>query len=135
MNDVRLNNAALERMIRGTPERLSAVMREVGELVAGDIKTSYGTSPPGRTYRRGSVSHVASRPGYAPNVDTGTLRASVRWEMVGRYTVMIYTGVKYAPMLEYGTERMAARPHFSPVISVWRLRKFKAHLVARGIGT
>lgn len=73
--------------------------------------------PAGRTYFHDGHYHTASAPGQAPALDSGTLRRS--WkplpysEMVGGgdvYTPGIKTDVIYAPFLEHGTSKMAARP-------------------------
>ena len=57
-------------------------------------------------------------------VDTGTLRASMRWAMTGPMKAIIHDGVIYGVMLETGTENMAPRPFFTPVIVDWRQNKF-----------
>ena len=74
----------------------------------------------GRVYRKPATkkaTYTASAPGEPPALRTGTLRRS--WsplpysEMVGKgkvYTPGIYTEVTYAPYLQHGTAKMAARP-------------------------
>jgi HK97 gp10 family phage protein len=70
----------------------------------------YGTRPP----------HQASAPGEPPAPDTGQLRASyghnVERELNGA-TVAIGSGSAYAAYLEFGTSKVAARPHLRPVIA------------------
>ena len=70
----------------------------------------------GRTYRRGTVTHVASAPGQPPAVDTGRLRSSIRTlkPNPGPLTRSVGTNVEYAPHLEHGTRTMAARPFLGP---------------------
>lgn len=51
---------------------------------------------------------IAAR-GEAPHVQTGRLRASVAWEVVGA-VVRIGTNVLYGRRLELGTRKMLARP-------------------------
>lgn len=74
----------------------------------------------GRVYRRGGVSHRASAPGQTPAPDTSTLRKSVRVELVRVATGLIgkvIVSAAHALPLEIGTERMAARPFLSRVVS------------------
>lgn len=73
----------------------------------------------GKVYRKPHTSSTyrASAPGEPPALRTGHLRASWRplpiGEMAGTgkvYTPGIHTDVPYAPMLQDGTPKMAARP-------------------------
>jgi HK97 gp10 family phage protein len=70
----------------------------------------YGTRTP----------HTASAPGEPPAVDTGQLRASyghgVERELNGA-TLSIGTGSPYAAYLEFGTSKIAPRPHLRPVMA------------------
>lgn len=77
----------------------------------------------GRQYKvpHTGVTYRASAPGEAPAARTGTLRNS--WGIIamgsvalGRYSSGIQTNVPYAPMLEDGTSRMAARPFREKII-------------------
>lgn len=129
----RKDTRKLQRLAQQSPQMLDAALRGVAEEMTGDIKLSFGTSPAGRTYTRGSVTHVASQPGYPPNVDTGTLRASMRWAKAGRLTYHIMDGVEYGVMLEFGTSRMAARPFIVPAFEDWRRRKFADFIRRNGI--
>lgn len=88
----------------------------------------------GRTYRRRGAVHVASAPGEPPAVDSGRLRSSYLYATGregGFAMVAIGTAVQYAPHLEYGTRRMAARPHLRPAID--RLRLMIGPTVAREV--
>lgn len=73
----------------------------------------------GRSYRRGSVVHVASAPGTAPAVDTGRLRSSITHE-IGRdprgLVARVGTNVRYAVYLELGTRKMRPRPFLRPAL-------------------
>lgn len=69
-----------------------------------------GTRPP----------HTASAPGEPPAVDTGMLRASYGHQVtreVNGAVLEIGTGDQKAKYLEFGTSKMAARPHLRPVIA------------------
>jgi len=86
----------------------------VAEAIVTDVKLSFGSSPDGRRYTRGSIEHVASQGGYPPNVDLGTLRASIRQQKIHAHERWISDGVEYGVYLEIGTERIAPRPFMRP---------------------
>lgn len=130
MTIIRIDTRQLERLIAQTPEVVEDLLREAANEMLGDIVTSFNTSPPGKSYRRGGVVHVASVKDYPPNVDTGTLRASMRVLRVRRKEYRIYDGVEYGIYLEDGTERVQPRPFVRPVFDEWQRRKFAA-LAAR----
>jgi len=86
--------------------------------VEGAVKRSFKPGS-GRVYRRGSKIHRASAPGEPPAVDTGRLRSSITHQVkaegkkvIGR----IGTNVEYARSLEFGTNKMAARPFLRPIV-------------------
>lgn len=65
----------------------------------------------------GSVSganHVASAPGDYPNRDTGNLQAHLKAQRTGPLEAEVRSEADYAAFLEFGTSRMAARPHIRP---------------------
>ena len=75
----------------------------------------------GRVYRRKSVVHRASAPGEAPAIDTGILRFSIAVKigdsgLSATIGVPELTKVKYARPLEFGTQKMAARPFVFPAL-------------------
>lgn len=109
-------------------------LADVGVVVSNRVRQKLSTPGGGRTYRRGRVAHVASAPGKPPAVDTGRLRASYTWRLErdarGPY-VEIGTNVLYAPMLEFGTRYMAARPHLRPAVN--EVRASITALVRQGI--
>ena len=49
-------------------------------------------------------------------VDTGNLRNSITHQLEGDDAVAIGTSVEYAPYVELGTHKMAARPYLVPSI-------------------
>lgn len=117
---VRIDDRELVKMINQSDEKAEQWLDSVAESIVGDIVTSFGSSPPGRTYRRGGgKTHTASQAGNPPNVDTGALRASIRWERDGRKRRKIMDGVEYGIHLEDGTETIAARPFIEPVFRAW----------------
>lgn len=61
--------------------------------------------------------YVASAPGEAPAQATGRLRKSIKFKVEGGFRELrgiVGTDVEYAPHLEKGTRRMAARPFLRP---------------------
>lgn len=84
------------------------------------IKEAMAAPKSGRRYRIGKARrrrfHIASAPGEPPAVRSNFLRSRIR--SATRRTVtgvegLVGTNVVYAPFLELGTSRMAARP-------IWR---------------
>ena len=73
----------------------------------------------GRAYKKGSVTRIASAPGEAPANQTGALVGSLsaRVESQGTVTTGIASAsTEYAAMLEFGTQKMAARPYMQPAL-------------------
>lgn len=113
---VNLDTSGLDKILQQEPAKAEAWLDGFVEEMVTNIKLSFGTSPPGLTYTRGSVQHVASQPGYPPNVDTGNLRASMRWEKTGKLERTIFDGTEYGIYLEEGAEDagIEARPFVQP---------------------
>lgn len=91
----------------------------VGIEAVNVVKVKLSQPGTGRTYKRRGIEHRASAPGQPPAVDTGRLRSSYTYETGsdGQDDVVIVgTDVDYAPPLEFGTSRMAARPHLRPAV-------------------
>jgi len=113
---VRIDRARFDRILHGHPKAADDALGALALEGQRIVVTSFNTSPPGRSYRRGSIVHVASQPGYPPNVDIGGLRAAIGVRRPGQLRRSIHTGnVEYAPYLEFGTTRMAARPFMRPM--------------------
>ena len=64
--------------------------------------------------------HRASAPGEAPAIDTGNLVNSINTTLDNsdkkKVFAIVYTGVEYAPWLEFGTGRISPRPFFRPAV-------------------
>lgn len=108
----------LGKAFRTTRSQSIAGMERACLWVEGEVKRSFKPGT-GRIYRRGGKAHQASAPGQPPAVDTGRLRSSIthdvrieRGGVIGR----VGTNVEYAPHLELGTSRMAARPFLRPAV-------------------
>lgn len=117
----------LQRQLR----RLAGDLREeAGRTVLAtaiemraDIVTSIQRGPAsGVTYKKSNPTrtHTASAPGQAPMSDTGRLANSITFDRVGDLTATVGSNLNYAPWLEYGTSRMAARPFFRPAVERMR---------------
>ena len=114
--EIRVDVSGFAKHERELGRKLERALAGVAEGIATDIKTGMGTSPGGRVYKRGrGRHHTASSAGHPPNVDSGTLRASIRQARTGKLERTVFTGVEYARYLEEGTSRMAARPFMKPV--------------------
>ena len=123
----------LDILINNSPQHLDQWIRAVGQEMVGDVKLSFGTGPAGESYTHRSVTHVASSPGYPPNVDTGALRASLRVDKVGELSYRLQDGVLYGYHLEVGTPRMKKRPFILPVVEKWRKDKLFDHAIQFGL--
>lgn len=114
MPDVVLNTDGLDDLIRDEPGKVSKWLDGFAESIVTFMKLSMGTSPAGAEYTRGGVTHIASQPGYPPNVDIGNLINTLGWEPTGQLERTIYAGTDYAQALEEGTEDIMPRPFFAP---------------------
>lgn len=79
----------------------------------------------GRSAKTGKFARVyganPSRPGDPPHKQTGRLRASIAWELVGA-VARVGTNLPYGRWLEHGTRKMAARPWLRRALSECRAR-------------
>jgi hypothetical protein len=110
---------------KATIKRIETAAIQIQSAVKADMQASTG----GRRYKRPARTHVASRPGEPPAVDTGTLVRSVqidRSESRSKLRVFVGTGLKYAVYLAKGTGRMAPRPVWVPVLRRLRRRFLKS---------
>jgi len=124
---IKVDKRQLQRLIKNLGKEADAALAAVAQEMTNDIQLSFGTSPPGRSHKRGSITHTASQPDYPPNVDTGQLRASMRWKKISVLRYLITDGVEYGIFLEVGTARIAKRPFVRPVFESWaggRLAEF-----------
>lgn len=118
--DFEVNTSGADRILANWEAVTDQWLRQMGEAIITDIRLSFGSSPPGYEYVRGSVVHIASQPGYPPNIDTGTLTNSLHLEPDGRLQYQVADGVEYGIHLEDGTDVMAARPFVRPVFEQFR---------------
>jgi len=91
-----------------------------------------------RSITSGSISgknHVPSKPGEPPNADTRFLDGNIETVLEDRYVprVTVTSHAPYSPDLEYGTEKMEARPFMRPALE--KNRENVAKAAARGVNT
>lgn len=146
---VKWDDAALRKTVhKAATDRLIIA----AETVRTNAIKSMGSGRSGhRKYFRTQAKkeHWSAKPGEAPHVDTGRLRASITWaisegmrqgtdikgaaaepeDAVGtparearRIIAVIGTNVKYARALEFGTRHMAARPFLRPALEKARAK-------------
>ena len=96
-----LDKTKLENLIRASPGKAVNVVDAMALDGLGYVVRSFTISP--------------SAPGEPPGVDTGALKNSIHIEKPGEFSRSIVTAVDYAVHLEFGTEKMAARPFFGPM--------------------
>lgn len=121
---------SIERQAQGRVVKASNELRNAAmEVLANGAKgTAMKTTRKGRTYRKPHTKRAvyrASAPGEPPALRSGTLRGS--WRSTAEthgseYKAVITSGVKYAPYLEAGTEKMAARPFVEKIIETAKPR-------------
>jgi len=95
-------------------------------IVASHAKRLVSTAGTGTTKGKGGKEKRVygakpSRPGDPPNKQTGRLRGSITWEMVGS-VARVGTNLLYGRWLEHGTARMAARPWLRRALAERRAR-------------
>lgn len=92
-----------------------AVIQETILEIETDIKVDMAAPKHGSVYPSGqSGEHQASAPGESPAVDYGVLINSIQTQMLRDDLGLVAEGTEYAAPLEYGTVRMAPRPHMAP---------------------
>lgn len=99
------------------------------EKVCKNLMRRGGRTPSGYRHRGEKLAPIGtyrSKPGEPPRVQTGTLKRSITTDFsdLGRFIGRVGTNVEYAPYLEFGTSRMAARPFLRPAV----------HRASRAIG-
>lgn len=128
--DLNVEVAGLDGLKKASAEVQKAVLAELkagmyfsGKKVEETAKKSLTEGgKTGRVYKRGSVTHRASAPGEAPASDTGRLLNSIHVDsqVTVERTALVAevkaggADTKYAPMLEFGTSKMQARPFMFP---------------------
>ena len=104
--------AETARAVRATAQaiRNDAIISVKSHLSAGEV------------YTRGTVKHVASKPGSPPNQDRGTLTRNIRVTMNDDLTADISSNAPYSAALEFGTSNIDARPFMTPAVEGQRVK-------------
>ncbi len=87
---------------------------DTAEAIVERTKAAMDEPKSGRMYG----AHQASAPGEAPAVLSGELQGSYTAEPDGVGRAVAYSDDPKAPLLEYGTRRMAARPALTPAAEI-----------------
>lgn len=95
----RLGGAEVERLVR-----------QAAEEVIDEVRRDMEKPKHGRWYG----GHRASAPGEAPAIRTETLYWSLRARRLSPFEYEASSDVEYDAYLEFGTSRMAPRPHWVP---------------------
>lgn len=98
---IELDMAKLESIAANIPGGAGRVVQKMAQDCEHYIKNDFSPTSP-------------SSPGQPPAVDTGNLKNSVLAEDVSLLTWVVNIGAPYGVHLEYGTNRMAARPFVKP---------------------
>ena len=109
-------NVTIELRYNRFPELKGLLRQQVAAVVR---KTAFDIE----AVTKASMVHSSpppSEPGQPPGVDMGNLKDSIRAEQESELVWVVATGVPYAPPLEFGTRRMAARPFMRPAVEVVR---------------
>lgn len=130
--------------VSSTLQTLSTIPREnrmVLEKTLTALSLEYETklkreinsgSRSGRVYKRKSVTHQASTAGEPPKTDTGQLVNSIHTRSGDNgLSAEVYSRLKYAMWLEFGTSKTAARPAWIPIFHGMKPKIKK--LIARAV--
>lgn len=98
-------------------DEISKVLRETAFDVQANVHLGMSSAHSGRLYTHGNVIHQSSAPGEMPAIDQSELFNSIAVDaQPGALEASVYTGMEYAPHLEYGTIFMQARPFMVPAV-------------------
>lgn len=118
--DVEFDDTVLQNLIQHFGDDADDWLNGVAQEMNGEIVESFGSGPPGKRHERDGVTHLASTPGFPPNVDLGNLRASMHVTRKGNLRYEISDGVEYGLKLEEGLDGIEPRPFVNPVFARWR---------------
>ena len=102
--------AKQERTYKGGSRKGQSILTKTG-------KQSYSRIDPVTGEKAGKINSFRSKPGEIPRVQTGDLRRSYTHELHKVLPIArVGTNLKYAKWLEFGTRKMAPRPHVWPAV-------------------
>lgn len=126
--------AAVDRVLAGAEDGGRQALDRLAVLITNRVKRLLSEPGRGRWYTRRGVPHRASAPGQPPAVDTGRLRQSYTLQSGedrrGPF-VDIGTNIAYAPWLEFGTRKLAPRPHLRRAVR--EVLDEEADIIRRGV--
>ena len=114
-----VQSANLAALAAVTANGSAEALEKIAIKAVNEIKSMLSRPGTGAVYQHGNVTHQASAPGEPPAVDTGTYRNSWAWVSAGKgssFYVDIGTPQVTGPILEFGSSRMAPRPHLRPAM-------------------
>ena len=100
-----------QKFIAKTEVATAAGVRKAAKYAQRKMQNKLEGEGTGRIYSRpGGGTYQASSPGEPPAERTGALLRSLRRQRMGLLTYRVGTELDYGRYLEYGTERIEARP-------------------------
>ena len=100
-------------------EQIARAVERAALVAESEMKRSMTGPKRGREYKRtrNRRPHRASAPGEPPAVDSGTLINSISTLPGGtEFEAVVTVGAEYGAYLEFGTQRMDARPYVRPAL-------------------
>lgn len=107
-----LDDSVLRTLIDVFPVRFDQWLGTVASDIRDDIIVSINYPGP-------------SKPGDPPGYDTQTLMDTLDISRIQALVWAVFSPKDYAVYLELGTEKLAKRPFFTPVLEAWRQYKLQ----------
>lgn len=111
---VKIDTRGLDNLLGRLEPTADAILGKGANDIKAEVQRLMRQPKSGREYPRGAKTHRASAPGEAPAIDTGNLINSLYAERRGRLHWEEGETGEYGMYLEYGTSKMAPRPHQTP---------------------
>lgn len=114
---IKINFNHLPKIIKNNPAKVDELIGALAFEGERIVKQSMERTPKnGNVYPRGENVHIASSAGNPPAIDSGTLVNSIYVYKLAIGKRMISAGTDYAFLLEFGSQKMAARPFMMPML-------------------
>ena len=120
----------MPQLTKMLPEKFEQAILKSTITVNNNVKKILTGTRSGHTYTVPATrrQYVASAPMEAPAIRLGDLRQKYNYKVLRHgFNAIGYVGnpLKYAPMLEYGTSKMAPRPHLKKAFLESKSQIFK----------
>ena len=116
---VTVQDNQIPRLKAAAPGEADKALRVLANEGLNKWKILIQQSPPtGRSYTRGTVTHIASSPGNPPRSDTASLINSLNVAAAGHLRYEIRDGVAHGALMEFGTDDIEPRPSAGPM-AMW----------------